>query len=199
MISSITFGAMLLLAFWTVLIAELVGDKSMYTLTSLTLRFRAGLVFAAFALASGAKMLVAVVLGSAVLRFQSHWTYAVSAIAFFISAILIWKEESGPAQEGQPDSPGWGKGALACFASFFLTEWADPGQIAAAALVLKSHLLWATWLGGTLAIVTKGAVAMTLGVQIRNRFSQQTLRVLATVSCFILGIMALGEIVLANS
>jgi putative Ca2+/H+ antiporter (TMEM165/GDT1 family) len=197
--SSLTLSAMILLAFWTVLVAELVGDKSMYTLTSLTLRFRAGLVFAAFALASGAKMLVAVVLGSAVLRFQSHWTYAVSAIAFFISAILIWTEGREPAQEAQSGSAAWGKGALACFASFFLTEWADPGQIAAAALVLKSHLLWATWIGGTLAIMTKGAVAMSLGVQIRNRFSQRTLRVLATVSCCILGIMALTEIVLANS
>ena len=199
MSSSITFGAMMLLAFWTVLLAELVGDKSMYTLTSLTLRFRTGLVFGAFALASAAKMLVAVVLGSAILRFQSHWTYAISAIAFFVSAILIWTERIGPSEEAEPESAAWRKGALACFASFFFTEWADPGQISAAALVLKSHLLWATWLGGTLAIITKGAVAMTLGVHIRNRFSRRTLRVLATVSCCILGIMALGEIVLANS
>jgi hypothetical protein len=59
---SLTFGSIALLAFWTVLVAELVGDKSRCTLTSLTLRFRAGLVFSAFALASGAKMLVARVL-----------------------------------------------------------------------------------------------------------------------------------------
>lgn len=195
----LTFGPIALLAFWTVLVAELVGDKSIYTLTSLTLRFRAGLVFAAFALASGGKMLVAVVLGSAVLRFPSHWTYAISGIAFFISAILIWTEGAAPVSEDQPGAATWGKGAVACFASFFLTEWGDPGQITAAALVLKSHLLWATWIGGTLAIIAKGAVAMTIGVQIRNRLSQRTLRVLATASCCVLGIMALGESVLAGS
>lgn len=192
-----TFGYIIPLAFWTVLIAELVGDKSMYTLTSLTLRFRAGPVFLAFAAASGAKMLVAVLLGSAVIRFQSHWTYAVSGVAFFISAILIWTEKPKLVSADQPQPAGWTKGALACFASFFLTEWGDPGQISAAALVLKSHLMLGTWLGGTLAIMTKGAVAMTIGMQIRDRLPQRTLRLVASASCFVLGILAFSESMLA--
>jgi putative Ca2+/H+ antiporter (TMEM165/GDT1 family) len=197
--SGLTFGSIVLLAFWTVLIAELVGDKSMYTLTSLTLRFRAGLVFVAFALASGVKMLAAVLLGRVVVQLHSHWTYVVSGLAFFISAILIWTEK--PKTEDNELKPAnwsnWPKGALACFASFFLTEWGDPGQIAAAALVLKSHLLLATWMGGALALMTKGAVAMTLGMKIRDRFSQRTLRLVASASCCVLGIVALGESMLA--
>jgi putative Ca2+/H+ antiporter (TMEM165/GDT1 family) len=192
-----TFGYIVPLAFWTVLIAELVGDKSIYTLTSLTLRFRAGPVFAAFALASAAKMLVAVLLGNAIIRFQSHWTYAVSGVAFFVSAILIWTEKPKPISESQPRPATWTRGALACFASFFLTEWGDPGQISAAALVLKSHMMLGTWLGGTLAMMTKGAVAMTIGMQIRDRLPQRTLRLLASASCCVLGILALSESMLA--
>jgi len=186
------------LAFWTVLIAELVGDKVIYTLTSLTMRFRAGLVFMAFALASSAKMLVAVLLGSFVVRFQSHWTYLISGVAFFISAILIWRDEPGEAvADDRPKSESWTKGALACFAAFFLTEWGDPGQISAAALVLKSHMVLGTWLGGTMALMAKGAVAMTIGLKIRHRLPQRTLRLLASASCCILGLLALSQSMLA--
>lgn len=186
------------LAFWTVLIAELVGDKVIYTLTSLTLRFRTGLVFIAFAVASSAKMLVAVLLGSFVIRFQSHWTYAISGLAFFISAILIWRDEPGKAlPNDQPRSESWTKGAFVCFAAFFFTEWGDPGQISAAALVLKSHMVLGTWLGGTLALMAKGAVAMTIGLQIRHRLPQRSLRLLASGSCCVLGVLAFGESMLA--
>jgi putative Ca2+/H+ antiporter (TMEM165/GDT1 family) len=189
----VTFGAVVLLAFWAVLIAELVGDKSMYALASLALRFRWAVVFAAFTVASAAKMMVATLLGSAIMRFQGHWTYLISAVAFFVSAILIWVDEPPEVDQESMRQGGWSKGLLICFSSFFFTEWGDPGQIAAAALVLKTHLLLATWLGATLALMIKGAAALTLGMQIRNRLPQRTLRILASGSCCVLGILAIGE------
>ncbi|HWX55441.1 MAG TPA: TMEM165/GDT1 family protein [Verrucomicrobiae bacterium] len=190
-----SFGSVVVLAFWAVLIAELVGDKSIYTLTSLSLRFRPVLVFAAFTVASGLKMLAAVLLGRVVMQFHSHWTYVISGVAFFISAVLIWWEEPPEAASSQAGKP-WAQGALICFTSFFLTEWADPGQISAAALVVNSHMALATWMGGTLAILFKGGVAMTLGMQLRSRLPQWTLRTVASGSCCVLGILALGEGVL---
>lgn len=39
------FGYVLLASYWTVLVAELIGDESIYTVASLSLRLRAGLVF----------------------------------------------------------------------------------------------------------------------------------------------------------
>jgi putative Ca2+/H+ antiporter (TMEM165/GDT1 family) len=191
--SDATFGAVLLLAFWAVLIAELVGDKSLYALTSLALRFRWAVVYAAFTVASAAKMMVAALLGSAMMRFQGHWTYLVSAVAFFVSAILIWVDEPCEPESGRIHSRGGWKGLLVCFGSFFFTEWGDPGQIAAAALVLKSHLLLATWIGATLALLVKGAAALTLGLQIRNHLPQKALRILASASCCSLGILAIGQ------
>lgn len=177
--SSLTFSAVVLLAFWAVLIAELVGDKSIYALASLGLRFRWPVVFAGFTVASAAKMAVAVTLGSAIIRFQSHWTCLISAVAFFVSAVLIWVDEPPEmSEEKQMGRGGWSKGALLCFTSFFLTEWGDPGQIAAMALVLKSHLLVAAWLGATLALMLKGAAALTLGLQFRHRVPQTTLRII---------------------
>lgn len=191
------FATVILLAFWAVLVAELVGDKSMYALASLALRFRWAVVFGAFTLASAAKMLVTVMLGSAIIRFQSHWTYLISAVAFFISAILIWVDEPPEVEQAESKPAGWLKGALLCFSAFFFTEWGDPGQIAAAALVLKSHLLLATWIGATLALVVKGAAALTLGLHIRNRFPLRTLRILSSGSYCVLAILAIGESVMA--
>ncbi len=192
-----TFGTVVLLAFWAVLIAELVGDKSIYALASLALRFRWALVFAAFTVASAAKMMVAALLGSAIMRFQGHWTYLISAVAFFVSAILIWVDEPPEASQERTSETTWSKGLLVCFGSFFFAEWGDPGQIAAAALVLKSHLLLATWIGATFALMIKGAAALTVGMQIRNRLPQKALRILASGSCCVLGILAIGESMMA--
>lgn len=188
-----SYATVLLLAFWAVLAAELVGDRSMYALTSLALRFRWAVVFAAFTISSATKMAVAVVLSSTVTRIQSHWTYLISAVAFFASAILIFWDEQ--PQIGQEDSKQerWSKGVIVCFSSFFFAEWADPGQIAAAALVLKSHLVLTTWLGATLALMVKGAIALSVGLQIRNRIPIRALRIVSSASCWVLGILALGE------
>ncbi len=188
-----TFGAAALLAFWSVFIAELVGDKSIYALTSFALRFHWAAVLAAFTVASAAKMMVAALLGSAIMRIHGHWTYLVSAVAFFVSAVLIWVEE--PPETGQENTKrgNWSRGILVSFSSFFFAEWGDPGQIAAAALVLKSNLFLATWTGATLALMTKGIAALTLGLQIRNRLPRKALRILASGSCCVLGILAIAR------
>jgi putative Ca2+/H+ antiporter (TMEM165/GDT1 family) len=189
----IHFGAAVLLAFWAVLIAELVGDKSLYALASLALRFRWAVVFAAFTAAGAAKMAVAALLGGAIMRFQGHWTYLVSAVAFFISAVLIWVDEEPETDLENTRRVGWRKALLVCFGSFFFAEWGDPGQIAAAALVLNSHLVLATWIGATLALMLKGAAVLTVGMQIRHRLPHRALRILASGSCCVLGILAIGE------
>jgi putative Ca2+/H+ antiporter (TMEM165/GDT1 family) len=188
-----SFAEVVFLAFWAVLIAELVGDRSIYALASLALRFRWGVVFLGYTIANAVKMAVAAVLAHAITHFQSRWTYIISAVAFFVSAVLIWVDEPLETECVDAKRQAWPRAAVICFCSFFLTEWGDSGQIAAAALVLKSHLLLATWLGATLGIVFKGAAAMTLGLQIRNRLPVGTLRVLSSVSCSVLGLLAIAQ------
>ena len=190
------FAEIVLLATWAVLIAELVGDRSIYALASLALRFRWTVVFLAFILANAIKMAVAVVLAQAITQFQSRWTYLISALAFFVSAVLIWEDEAHEisAADGQT---GWSKGLLVSFAAFFFSEWADPGQIAAAALVLKSHMPVATWLGATFGLTLKGAAAIFLGLRIRHRLPLRTLRIVASGSCCVLGILAIAQTVIA--
>ena len=186
------FAETVLLATWAVLIAELVGDRSMYALASLALRLRWAVVFLAFTVANTIKMAIAVLLAHAITHFQSRWTYLISALAFFISAFLIWEDESHELNKSGHQI-GWYKGLLVSFGAFFLSEWGDPGQIAAAALVLKFKMPVATWLGATLGLMLKGAVAIFLGLQIRQYLPLRTLRILASISCCFLGVLAIAQ------
>jgi putative Ca2+/H+ antiporter (TMEM165/GDT1 family) len=191
---NLSFAYIVLIAFWTVLIAELVGDKTIYSVASLALRFRPRLVFVATTAAFAAKALAAVLLAQILVRFHSQWVDVLSAVAFFVSALLIWfKEPESPPAEHRA-STGWWKAAVICFGALFLTEWGDPGQIALAALTMKSHSMLASWLGGTLAMATKGGLAITLGLSLRNRLPLGMLRATASVSCCILGVMALAGV-----
>jgi Ca2+/H+ antiporter, TMEM165/GDT1 family len=192
----LSFGYLVLMAFWTVLVAELVGDKTIYTVSSLALRFRPLIVLVSLVLAFALKMFVAVLLGKFVIQFNSRWTDLISACAFFLSAALIWFEEKEVRPDERPASVHWSRAALVSFGSLFFTEWGDPGQISAAALVLKSHSAWPIWLGGTCGMVTKGILAMTVGVKLAERLPRRTLRTVASASCGVLGVVALGGFVL---
>lgn len=186
------FFYLVLVAYWTVLVAELVGDKSIYTVSSLALRFKAPIVATMMLFAFGIKMLVAVLLGGALMRLHSQWVDWLSAGAFFLSAILIWTEEPRDKEVTRDTDTRWWRAAAVCFASLFFTEWGDPGQIAAAALTVKSQSLWAPWLGGTLAMMTKGGLALTVGLTLRDKIPQRALQAVASASCGVLGLIALS-------
>ena len=188
------FGYVLLLAFWAVLVAELVGDKSIYNVASLSLRFRPLIVFIATTAAFAAKAFTAVLLAQLFLQLHSKWTDVLSAAAFFLSALFIWFREPESAALGHRNAVGWWQAASVCFAALFFTEWADPGQIALAALSMKSHAPLASWLGGTLAMATKGGLAITLGLKLRHRLPVRALRTVASISCCALGTLALSGV-----
>lgn len=183
-----------LAAFWTVLIVELVGDKSLYVVTSLSLRFRAPAVFTGIALAFALKMFAAVLLAGLLVRFH-FWTDLLSALAFFVSGVFVWFKEPDSNSPKIPLDAGWSRALAVSFASVFLTEWGDPSQIAVAALTAKSHLVLAPWLGGTLAMAVKGGLALFVGLKLRDRLPRRTLRALATASFTILGILALRQLI----
>jgi len=54
----------------------------------------------------------------------------------------------------------------------------------------------AIWVGGTLALMTKGGLAMTLGVKLKDRIPEKRLRTLATASCCVLGFISFREALL---
>lgn len=186
------FGYVLVASYWTVLVAELIGDKSIYTVASLTLRFRAGLVFAAMVAAFGGKMLAAVVFGGVLTQLPARWVTAASAAAFFGAGLFIWFKKPEPRTPESIGERRSSQAAIVVFGSLFLSEWADPGQITTAAMVAHFHVPFATWLGGTLAMTTKGVLAMTVGARLRHRLPMDALRNVAFAACTILGVLTLA-------
>jgi putative Ca2+/H+ antiporter (TMEM165/GDT1 family) len=184
----------LLLSYWTVLTAELIGDRSIFTIASLSARYPPRRVFCGLAAAFMSKMLVAVLLGRALFRLPVTWTGTLSAAAFFGSAIVIWYRRGQRGAEAEATSPSHGAVVIS-FLSVFCSEWADLGQVSAAALVTRLNAPAAVWLGGSLALCTKGMLALTLGWKLRERVPERLARALAASSCLVLGVVTLCELI----
>jgi Ca2+/H+ antiporter, TMEM165/GDT1 family len=189
----VEFGYVALIAYWTVFVAELAGDKSIYTVASLSLRFRCDLIWWGMLAAFGGKMLAAVVFGQFLVQVPLRLTASLSALTFFLAAVFIWRREIPRRAQSDELATGGPGNAAVPFASLFFTEWADLGQISAAALAVEFHWALPVWIGGTLALLTKGALALTLGRKLRDRIPLLPLRVCAAVSCCVLGLLSLGQ------
>src|SRR5438445_11756882 len=111
----LSFEWIVLVAFWAVLVAELVGDKSIYVVASLGLRFRPLLVFAAVIAAFATKTLAVVLFARLLVQFHSRWLDALSAVAFFFSALWIWFEEPAAVAPQIRENASWWRAAAVCF------------------------------------------------------------------------------------
>jgi putative Ca2+/H+ antiporter (TMEM165/GDT1 family) len=181
-------------AYATVLTAELVGDKTLYTIASLAARFPRAPVFVALSAAFMGKMLAAILFGKILLRVVGHWTSIISAVGFFACALFIWLKKPERDDDDAVGKPRWARVAAVSFGALFFTEWFDTGQVAAAALAANTQALWTVWLGGTLALLTKGTMAMILGAKLGAKVPHRLMRTLACSACCLLGIFSLEEI-----
>src|SRR5262245_23209923 len=124
-----------------VLTAELLGDKTLYTVGTLATRYRVAPVLIGAATAAAVKMLVGVwFLGSLLAVLPSGVVPAVSCATFLVMAFAVWRTPRG----GPPDeSPRhWAYAGAAGFAAIVSTEWGDVGQITAAVLAAEHHALF---------------------------------------------------------
>ena len=181
-------------AYATVLTAELIGDKTLYTIASLASRFPRAPVFVALSAVFMGKMLAAILFGKILLQVVGHWTSIISAAGFFACALFIWMRKPGGDERDAAGKPRWARVAAVSFGALFFTEWFDPGQIAAAALAANTRALGTVWLGGTLALLTKGTMAMFLGAKLGAKVPHRLMRTLACTACCVLGIFSLGEL-----
>jgi putative Ca2+/H+ antiporter (TMEM165/GDT1 family) len=177
--------------YWSVLVAEIIGDKTIYTVTSLTMRFRDLIVLSVIVVVYALKMGAAVLLGSFIDILQSPVITMISAAAFFVSALLVAIRRPRELGITEPLDDDWRKAAATCFASLFFTEWGDPGQLVAAAWSAQVHLPLVVCAAGALAMTTKGTVALLVGRKLRGHFSQPLMRVVAAASLCVMGVITL--------
>jgi len=90
------------------------------------------------------------------------------------------------------------RAALVSFAAIFFSEWGDVGQITAANMAAQyGGWPWSVWLGAVGAMVTKGALAASIGAGVRQwiqaHFSPRTIRYAAVGLLLLLGMLSVVE------
>lgn len=177
-------------AFTTVLAAELIGDRSLVTVGALASRFGVAPVLGGALPAFMGKALAAVLLGRLLGGLPRSVIAAVSAATFLVAARALWHEHGEVTPVDDCRSARW-PAAFTAFTAVSFTEWADPGQLATAALAVRSHAPFSVWLGATLALATKGLLAVTLGRQIGRRVPRHVVRGAAVCLCITMAVLAL--------
>jgi Ca2+/H+ antiporter, TMEM165/GDT1 family len=185
-------------AFGTVFVAEIVGDKLLYTTGVLAARYRTLPIMLGMAIAFMAKMGVAVLVGEAISKLPRPLVATITAISFLGVAFALWRKSDRPHESKEKHRAS--KAAMVSFAAIFFSEWGDVGQITAATLAAKYHLALIVWLGAVSAMVMKGALAAFLGAGIRrwisDRIAPQVVRYVAVGLLLVLGLLSVLEILL---
>lgn len=183
-----TFGA--------VFVAEIVGDKLLYTTGVLAARYRTMPIMLGMSIAFMAKMGVAVVVGDAIAKLPRPLVATITAISFLGVAVALWRKSDRSRESKEKHRAS--KAAAVSFAAIFFSEWGDVGQITAATLAAKYHMPFVVWVGAVGAMVTKGALAAFLGGGIRswiqNRVAPQVVRYVAVSLLLVLGVLSVLEV-----
>jgi len=159
-----------------VFVAEIVGDKLLYTTGVLAARYRTLPIMVGMAFAFMIKMAVAVLAGEFVSKLSPWLVACVTMLSFIGVAITVWRKDERRAAQKEVSAP---KAAMVSFAAIFFSEWGDVGQITAAGMaaeLLKQYsaalgahfVMIIVWLGAVGAMVTKGALAASIGAGVRG-------------------------------
>jgi putative Ca2+/H+ antiporter (TMEM165/GDT1 family) len=177
-----------------VFVAELVGDKLLYTTGVLAARYRAAPIVCGMALAFMAKMGVAVLVGKAVSKLPPLLVAAITTVNFFAIAYALWRQPD--RQESKQEYPA-SRSMMVSFAAIFFSEWGDIGQLTTANMAARFGSPLVVWVGAVGAMVTKGALAASAGAGIRQwtqqNISPKTVRYAAVGLLLVLGLLSVLE------
>ena len=185
----------LLTTYGTVFMAEIVGDKLLYTTGVLATRYRTMPIIAGMTAAFMAKMAVAVAVGKAISTLPPLLVAAVTAVNFFAIALMMWRKSPALPQAKQEGKTA--RAAAVSFAAIFFSEWGDLGQVTAATLAARFGFPWIVWIGAVAAMVTKGALAASIGAGVRQwvagRVSPAAIRFCGVGLLIVLGSLSIVE------
>ena len=187
-----------------VFLAEIAGDKLLYTTGVLSSRYRPLPIMVGVTIAFMFKMAVAVAAGEWVSHLPPLVVAGVTAVSFIGVAFTVWRKPTLERAKKKEDHTA-GKAALVSFAAIFFSEWGDVGQITAAAMAAKwmaepsatGATPYVVWIGAVLAMVTKGALAASIGAGARKwiekTFSPKVIRYGGVGLLLVLGVMSVLE------
>jgi putative Ca2+/H+ antiporter (TMEM165/GDT1 family) len=196
-----------LATYGAVFVAEIVGDKLLYTTSVLATRYRSISIMWGMAAAFMIKMAVAVAVGAAITQLPRLLVAFVTGVSFVGVALTLWRKPDvrKPKEKDSRVFPG----AMVAFAAIFFSEWGDVGQVTAAGMSVK--YVWSAktastaivptalvvWFGAVAAMVTKGILAASLGAGVRlwiaERVSPKMIRYAGTAALLVLGVLSVLE------
>ena len=178
-----------------VFVAEIVGDKLLYTTGVLATRYRTVPIICGMAFAFMLKMGVAVWISKFISHLSPLLVAAITALNFVAIAIVLWRK---PDQREQKKEYPASRAVTVSFAAIFFSEWGDVGQLTAAGMALRfpaAPLL--VWCGAVAAMVTKGILAASIGAGLRGwiqrHLSPKTIRYAAVGLLLFLGLLSVIE------
>jgi putative Ca2+/H+ antiporter (TMEM165/GDT1 family) len=184
-----------------VFMAEIVGDKLLYTTGLLAARYKTLPILCGMAMAFVLKMGVAVEVGHLIATLPKWLVASITAVNFFAIAVVVWRKKD-KREVSEKNYPGY-RAALVAFSAIFFSEWGDVGQVTAATMAARFNSPLAVWLGAVAAMVTKGTLASFIGGGVRGwiqaHFEPRTLRYAATVLLLVLGVFSVWEILVPDS
>jgi putative Ca2+/H+ antiporter (TMEM165/GDT1 family) len=200
----ISMIAVFLATYAAVFLAEIAGDKLLYTTGVLSSRYRPLPIMVGVTIAFMAKMAVAVVIGERIAHLPPLLVAGVTSLSFIGVAYTVWRKPM-VARKHKKEDTAPGKAAMVSFAAIFFSEWGDVGQVTAAAMAAKwtsepdATAAWPyiVWFGAVLAMVTKGALAASIGAGARKwiekTFSPKVIRYGGVGLLLLLGVMSVLE------
>ena len=187
--------SVLLATYAAVFLAEIVGDKLLYTTGILATRYRPVPIMIGVSLAFMAKMAVAVAVGSAIAQLPRGIVAVITAVSFIGVAYTLWRKPDKSPKEKKEEPTHMA--LLVSFAAVFLSEWGDVGQITAATMAARYRVPVVVWAGAVLAMMTKGVLAAFLGAGVRTwiheRVDPKLIRYAGVALLLVLGALAVIE------
>jgi putative Ca2+/H+ antiporter (TMEM165/GDT1 family) len=187
--------AILFATFGAVFVAEIVGDKLLYTTGVLATRYRTLPIMIGMLIAFMAKMAVAVAVGNAISKLPPLLVAGLTSVSFIGVAIALWRKPltSTSVDKNQRAS----RAAMVSFAAIFFSEWGDVGQITAATMAARFGSPLLVWIGAVAAMATKGALAASIGAGVRQwiaaRIPPKVIRYAGVGALLVLGLLSVFE------
>jgi Ca2+/H+ antiporter, TMEM165/GDT1 family len=188
--------AILLATYGAVFVAEIVGDKLLYTTGVLATRYRTVPIMIGMLIAFMAKMAVAVAVGQAISKLPPLLVAALTSLSFIGIAITLWRKPVERTPEKEKDNRS-SRAAMVSFAAIFFSEWGDVGQITAATMAARFGAPVLVWIGAVAAMATKGALAASIGAGVRqwivSRIPPKVIRYAGVSALLVLGVLSVLE------
>jgi len=187
--------AILIATYGAVFVAEIVGDKLLYTTGVLATRYRTTPVMIGMVIAFMAKMAVAVAVGSAISKLPTVLVAALTSASFIGIAIALWRKPAERPSAGKDKRAS--RAAMVSFAAIFFSEWGDIGQITAATMAGRFNAPLIVWIGAVSAMATKGVLAASIGAGVRQwiatRIPPRVVRCAGVSALLVLGLLSVLE------